>query len=150
VQVLEAVALKERDRALVRWSCMNSLSRDITPGNSAKDSPIRGLQSLQSQSKSNSRFGLFRDPSATSQTFSTNSSHLVKRNEFLTYIQEYDFSTISSMTDIKRAVSVPRNSLKFINLSVPGYINSIKLSMKTLSLKVNDHLQIGVFQFSSN
>lgn len=140
---MEAIALKERDRALVRWSCMTNLSKekDASPSASSNGSPVQGmsvaaLHSIQSQARGNTRAGLFRDPSQSTATFSTNSSHVLKRNEFLTHIQNYDFSKVSSMTDMKRAISVPRNSIKFIDLSVAGYIKSIKVSYKTLLLKV--------------
>lgn len=117
--------------------------RDQSPGpSSGNSSPVHpsvaAVHSIQSQARGNVRAGLFRENSQATATYSTNSSHVLKRNDFLAYIQSYDFSKVSSAMDMKRAVSVPRSSMKFIDLSgVPGYIKSIKVSYKTLMLKVS-------------
>ena len=135
--------MKERERALARWSCLPILgSKENSPISSGNASPVSsgpsaGERQLVHQSQVRARnlplLGIFRDPSTK---FSTNYSHTIKRNEFLTYIQNHDFSRILSTTNNKRAVSVPRNSLKFIDLSWAGYIKSIKISYKALMLKV--------------
>lgn len=144
LQILESIALKERERALARWSSLPTFStKDASPNGSGSSSPVTPAspkeKSLPSQNRSRNPplLGLFRDPSTKFST-NSNSAHLTKRNEFLSYIQNYDFSRILTTMYSKRAVSVPRNSVKFIDLSFGGYMKSIKISYKALMLKVNE------------
>eukprot|EP01032_Pedospumella_encystans_P020059 gene20059-22797_t len=140
-QILESIALKERERALARWSSLPTFStKDASPNGSGSSSPVTPASPKEKSLPSQNRLrnppllGLFRDPSTKFST-NSNSAHLTKRNEFLSYIQNYDFSRILTTMYSKRAVSVPRNSVKFIDLSFGGYMKSIKISYKALMLK---------------
>lgn len=120
LKVLEAIALKERDRALMRWSCLSATSGGtaLAARDSAKD-------------------GMFKDMMVNQVIGSSAASvcaHTAKRNKFLSQLQTLDLSRINKATEARR--SVMSYNGKLIDIADQSYIATLKIMPRALALKV--------------
>jgi hypothetical protein len=121
--MLEAIALKERDRALTRWSCITRMTGDAFSQPSPKGrGPTVGAGQL------------FREASLSNPNSVT--AHVARRNSFLEYLQHFEFVK-SPGKEGKRPVSTARQSLRTVEITGQDYMTCLRVNTRTLSLKVN-------------
>lgn len=118
--MLEAIALKQRDRALMRWSCLsnNGGGTALASRDSHKD-------------------GMFKDMIMNQVADSAAASvcaYTVKRNKFLSQLQALDLSRISKATEARR--SVMSYNGKLIDIADQSYITTLKIMPRALLLRV--------------
>jgi len=138
-QILEAIAVKERERALMRWGCLSRSRNSSYAGTTSAASTPRNRSGCSTPTHCDPAApirpaGMRRDISIGNPA--SLGAHVSRRNAFLSHVQYFAFPQEVRALEHKRPLSVAtgRQLRRFVDIPGHEYMNSFRISTRVLSL----------------